>query len=432
MILNKIISLAGRSPYFSTLNGVLDFSILPGSKVLLVDSSEQARQLSQRNLKHSFELTHVLVSDLESFQAAPAAFDFIVLNNCINYLEDVQVTLDQLHRWSSANTRILLTHSSLFSAAFVEAHSEANNLSLSDVSNMLYLADFEKVRVEKRLLFPFYIPGLSFLLNKYVSQLPIFNRFCSLNFIIARPLFNQAKELTVSVIVPARNEKGNIQNIVDTVPELGAGTELIFIEGHSSDDTFAEIQRVVAASGKLNIKVAQQTGKGKGDAVRLGFEMATGDILMILDADLTVPPDDLHKFYNAIASGKGEYINGSRMIYPQEKEAMRLLNLWGNRFFAWAFTWLLGQRITDTLCGTKVLSKQSWNKIIQGRSYFGDFDPFGDFDLILGATRQNLKFVEIPVRYKARVYGSTNISRFRHGFLLLRMVIFSLGKIKFR
>jgi hypothetical protein len=432
MILNKLISLVGRKPYFATLNGVMDFSILTGSKVLLVESSEQARTLSQSYLKHDFELQHVLVSELATVQTAQQ-FDFIVLNNCINYLEDVQVTLDQLHRWSGANTRIMLAHSHLFSAAFVEAHREANNLSLSDVSNMLYLADFEKVRVEKRLLFPIYIPGVSFLLNKYISQLPIFNRFCSLNFIIARPLFAQAKELTVSVIVPARNEKGNIQNIVNTVPELGAGTELIFIEGHSSDDTFAEIQRVVAATGNAkNIKVAQQTGKGKGDAVRLGFEMATGDVLMILDADLTVPPDDLHKFYNAIASGKGEYINGSRMIYPQEKEAMRLLNIWGNRFFAWAFTWLLGQRITDTLCGTKVLSKQHWNKIIEGRNYFGDFDPFGDFDLILGATKQNLKFVEIPVRYKARVYGSTNISRFRHGLLLLRMVIFSLGKIKFR
>jgi glycosyltransferase involved in cell wall biosynthesis len=179
------------------------------------------------------------------------------------------------------------------------------------------------------------------------------------------------------------------------------------------------------------LKYATQEGKGKGDAVRKGFAIATGDILMILDADLTVPPEDLTKFYGAIASGKGEFINGSRLVYPLEDEAMRGLNILGNKFFSLMFTWLLGQRLKDTLCGTKVLFKKDYERIHTNRAYFGDFDPFGDFDLIFGASKINLRIVEVPVHYKAREYGVTNISRFSHGWLLFKMMLFAMNRIKF-
>ena len=213
---------------------------------------------------------------------------------------------------------------------------------------------------------------------------------------------------------------------------MGRHTELIFVEGNSTDDTWDEIQRITSLyAGQYDIKCIQQDGKGKGDAVRKGFEMATGDILMILDADMTVPPEDLPKFFQAIATGKGEYINGTRLVYPMEKEAMRTLNLLGNRFFSIAFSWLLNQRIKDTLCGTKVLSKSNYERLQINRAYFGDFDPFGDFDLIFGSAKLNLKFVEVPIRYRARTYGETNISRFKHGWLLLKMMFFALNKIKF-
>jgi len=182
---------------------------------------------------------------------------------------------------------------------------------------------------------------------------------------------------------------------------------------------------------QYDIKYTKQEGKGKGDAVRKGFAMATGDILMILDADLTVPPEDLPKFYNAIAAGNGEYINGTRLVYPMENEAMRTLNLMGNKFFSIMFSWILGQRLKDTLCGTKVISKQNYEKLIANRKYFGNFDPFGDFDLIFGAAKLNLKIVEVPIRYRARIYGDTNISRFKHGWLLLKMVFYAMNKIKF-
>jgi glycosyltransferase involved in cell wall biosynthesis len=237
---------------------------------------------------------------------------------------------------------------------------------------------------------------------------------------------------TTSVIIPCRNERGNIEEAVKRTPELGAHTELIFVEGNSTDGTAEEIGRVIAAYPARDIKlIPQGEGRGKGDAVRKGFAAAKGDILMILDADLTVEPEELPKFCDALISGRGEFIHGSRLIYPMEQEAMRFLNLLGNKFFSMTFSYLLEQRFKDTLCGTKVLFRSDYEQIAANRSYFGDFDPFGDFDLIFGAAKLNLKIVEIPIHYHARTYGTTSISRFRHGWLLLRMSWFAMRKLKF-
>jgi glycosyltransferase involved in cell wall biosynthesis len=235
----------------------------------------------------------------------------------------------------------------------------------------------------------------------------------------------------VSVIVPARNEAGNISQLFDRLPEMGAGVELVFVEGHSTDDTFTVIEREIQNHPDRLCKLARQTGKGKGDAVRLGFSIAGGEVLMILDADLTVPPEDLPRFYQALVSNKAEFVNGVRLVYPMEKQAMRFLNLLGNKFFSLAFSWILGQPLKDTLCGTKVLWKKDYDKIAANRAYFGDFDPFGDFDLIFGAARLGLKIIDLPVRYRERTYGTTNIDRWKHGSLLLKMVVFAADKLKF-
>ena len=212
---------------------------------------------------------------------------------------------------------------------------------------------------------------------------------------------------------------------------MAPNMEYIFIEGHSSDDTWAEIEKVQVAHPDKKIKIARQSGKGKGDAVRLGFSMAEGDILMILDADLTMPPEDLPKFYRSLVDGRCEFANGCRLIYPMEQGAMQFLNLCANKLFAVSFSWLLGQNLKDTLCGTKVLSRNNYEVLVQNRSYFGDFDPFGDFDLLFGADKLNLKIRDIPVRYRDRTYGSTNIQRWKHGALLFRMLAVAAWKLKF-
>jgi glycosyltransferase involved in cell wall biosynthesis len=309
-----------------------------------------------------------------------------------------------------------------------------NWLTVEDIANLLNLSDFEVIRHRVEILWPMKTPFLSHLCNCYLVKIWPFRLFALTHFIIARPKAKKehlSEEPFVSVVVPARNEAGNISQIFEHTPQMGRGTELVFVEGHSKDDTHQTIERETAAHPNWQCKLLRQKGVGKGDAVRLGFEHASGDILMILDADLTVPPEDLPRFYEVLRSGKGEFVNGVRLVYPMEKEAMRFFNIVGNKFFSLAFSWLLEQKIKDTLCGTKVLWKRHYDTIVSNRAYFGDFDPFGDFDLLFGAAKLNLKIVEMPIRYRERSYGTTNISRWRHGWLLLKMVLFASRRIKF-
>lgn len=368
-------------------------------------------------------------------------FDYIILSDVLGHVTDIESVFHNLKKVSYTRTRVVITYFNylwepvLLSAEVLGLKAKQplqHWLSEKDIENLLYLAGFEVVKRGKKMLIPVFIPFVSAFINHVVANLPFINRLCLIQYFVARPMEFSPQDCSVSVIVPARNEKGNIEQLVKRLPHLGSSTEIIFVEGHSTDGTFDEIMRVTEVYGKtLNIKVLTQEGRGKGDAVRHGFAAATGDILMILDADLTVPPEELPKFYEALRTGRGEFINGSRLIYPMEKEAMRFLNVLGNKFFSTMFSWLLGQRIKDTLCGTKVLWREDYKRISQGRSYFGDFDPFGDFDLLFGAAKLNLKIVELPVHYRARTYGSTQIQRWKHGWLLLQMVLFAMRKIKF-
>jgi glycosyltransferase involved in cell wall biosynthesis len=305
---------------------------------------------------------------------------------------------------------------------------------VQDVINLLDLEGFELVRHWEEILFPFSIPLLSNFFNHVLVRLWPFRLFALTNFIVARPAQvarTDQGEPTVSVVIPARNEAGNIPEIFRRTPEMGGGTELVFVEGHSTDGTYEVIERVIVENPERTSLLFRQPGEGKGDAVRVGFDKASGDILLILDADLTVPPEDLPRFYEVLCSGKGDFVNGVRLVYPMEDEAMRFFNLIGNKFFSFAFSWLIGQDIKDTLCGTKGLWKQDYEVVAANRDYFGDFDPFGDFDLILGAARLSMKIVDLPIRYRKRSYGKTNIRRWEHGLLLIRMLLFAARRLKF-
>jgi glycosyltransferase involved in cell wall biosynthesis len=275
-------------------------------------------------------------------------------------------------------------------------------------------------------------------MNRFLAKMPFFNFFCLTWMIVARPrpkvhpVTDTAAEPTVSVLIPTRNEKGNIEDAFTRTPKMGKWTELIFVDGNSDDGTVEEINRCIEKYGNQwqRAELFMQNGKGKGNAVRQGFDQCKGDILMILDSDLTMPPEELPKYYEAIVSGKGDFINGCRLVYPMETKAMRFLNMIANHFFARLFTWLLGQNIKDTLCGTKVLWRRDYERIAANRSYFGDFDPFGDFDLLFGASRLNHKIVDMPIRYRERCYGDIKINRWQHGLLLLRMSLIAFRKLK--
>ncbi|MCH7926548.1 MAG: glycosyltransferase [Candidatus Dadabacteria bacterium] len=372
-------------------------------------------------------------------------YDYIILSNLISYLDDIQTALLEVRRICNENTRVIITYHNYLWEPFLTLAEKIwqrspqpfnlNWLSDGDIENFLDLAGLEVVIQGKRFLIPKYIPIIGQLFNGYIDKLPIIRNLCLTSYVVAKPIIDRKSwnnKYRVSVLIPAMNEKGNIEDVVKRIPKLGKQTEIIFVEGGSKDGTWQEIERVYSEyKDDYSIIIMQQDGKGKGDAVRKGFDAATGDILMILDADLTVMPEDLKKFYDVIASGKGEFINGSRLVYQMEDHAMRFLNILGNKFFSLLFTWLLDQRFKDTLCGTKVLFKKDYEKLKEGRNYFGEFDPFGDFDLIFGASKLNLKIIELPIRYKERTYGETNISRFKHGVLLLRMCLFAARKIKF-
>ncbi len=367
-------------------------------------------------------------------------YDYILFSDLVGYLTDIEKSFLKLQKVSHPQTKVLITHYNYLwepilgfgELVGLKMPSPIQNwLSREDIENLLYLSGFEVVKKSEELLFPIYIPLLSVLINRYLARLPLLRRFCLINYFIARPFLKERREYTVSVVIPARNEKGNVEATVRRIPQLGRHTEIIFVEGGSADGTVEEIQGVIKKYPEKDVKFFRQPGRGKKDAVWEGFRHASGEVFMILDADLTVRPEDLPKFYDAIASGRGEFVNGSRLVYPLERESMRFLNILANKFFGLAFSWILGQRIKDTLCGTKVFFKKDFERIMTGREYFGEFDPFGDFDLLFGAAKLGLKIVDLPVRYQARAYGETNISRWRHGWLLLKMTIFGLFKLKF-
>ena len=412
---------------------------LKGAKKTGIDFSPE--MIMQAKAKHPG--IEFIEMDAENIRLTEK-YDVVILSNTIGYFIDIQEVMQSLKTVCKPNTRIIISYYNQFWEPFIrfsefiglKKKSPGQNwLSIKDIRNFLNLADFETYRTAKRVLLPARIPILSWLFNKIIGRLPFFNNFGLNTFVFARlsTATTYAKdEFSTSVVIPARNESGNIEDAILRMPKFGKHVEIIFIEGNSTDDTWETIQKVQKKyEGQYDIKIGRQEGKGKGDAVRKGYAMATGDILMILDADLTVPPEDLPKFYNALVERKGEYINGCRLVYPMDANAMRPLNVMGNKFFSMAFSWILEQPIKDTLCGTKVMLRSDYLKLASNRKFFGEFDPFGDFDLIFGSYKLNLKIIDLPITYKERTYGDTNISRFKHGFILLKMMFFAISKIKF-
>jgi SAM-dependent methyltransferase len=383
------------------------------------------------------------VGDIENdafMRSLPGPFDFIVIGDTLGSLDDCQRVFENLHALCTRQTRLVIAYfSHLWHPALKFAEwaglrmplPPQNVLAPADIQALAGLAGFETVKSEVRLLAPFRMLGLGRLLNRFVAPFPLVRQLCFRHYTVCRSLRHVddgAKSATV--VVPARNERGNIEPAIRRLPRFTEDIEVIFVEGHSIDGTWDEILRVQAANPQWDVKAVQQKGKGKADAVFTAFDIARGDVLFILDADLTMPPEQLPKFWQALHSGKGEFVNGSRLVYPMESDAMRFLNLIANKAFSFLFTWLLSQRFTDTLCGTKVLRRSDYLRLKAGRAYFGDFDPFGDFDLIFGAAKLGLKVIEVPIRYASRDYGETQISRFRHGVMLLRMVVFAFLRIK--
>jgi ubiquinone/menaquinone biosynthesis C-methylase UbiE len=440
--------------YHRLLQNYFAFLVPPDARVLelgcglgdLLAAVQPARGVGVDFSPAVIDLARTRHPELE-FHVADAAeftnsefFDYILISDLVNDLPDVQAVLARAQNFAHPRTRLVVNFFNnlwrpiLAAARKIGAKAPTppqNWLSSWDMKNLLHLAGWEVLKTDVRMLWPVRTPLLERLFNRWLA--PLLRPCCLTVVLVARPRPQPetGHPYRCSVVIPARNEAGNIEAAVQRTPEMGLGTEIIFIEGHSQDNTWDEIQRIRLAYPNRRIKALKQQGKGKGGAVREAFAVASGDLLFILDADLTMPPEQLPKFYEAARSRTADFVNGVRLVYPMEEDSMQFLNMIANHFFGHAFSWLLGQRIKDTLCGTKVLFRSDYEAIARNRSYFGDFDPFGDFDLLFGAAKLNLRILDLPIRYQARTYGQTNIHRWRHGWLLLRMVLFAAKRLKF-
>jgi SAM-dependent methyltransferase len=447
--------------YYELLSRLLRFLVEPQKKVLSVRCgtgnllavvrpsegkgidicAEIVGIAKQRN--PSFEFA-VAFPDNDEFQRAfrpDEKFDYILFND-IGDTVDVLQAFRNLKPLCLRHTRLLVaTYNHLWEplVTFAEwigmkvPRTEQNWLSIADIRNLLKLAGFEALETHRIVLLPKYLPLLSVFFNRFCARLPFLSKLCMTQVVVARmvPSSVALEELSVSVVIPCKNERGNVEDAVRRIPPLAGRTEIIFCDDQSTDGTAEEVLRVRSLYPEKDIRLEHGPGVCKSRNVWTGFNAATGDILMILDADLTTIPEELPYFIDVIVSGQAEFVNGSRLIYPMPKGAMNAVNMLGNKFFSLAFSYLLGQRVKDTLCGTKVLWRSDWQRVKPMLGSWGTDDRWGDYELLFGVAKLNLKILDLPVHYQERIYGSTKMTKvFHNGLIMLKMCWHGFLKLK--
>lgn len=409
-------------------DGDLLSAMKPARGVGVDCSSEMIAFARTRHSRHDYHLATDYMADLEE------SFDYVVLNDIAGEVHDLFALLQRVANWCAPTSRLIIVqHNYLWrpilklAAAFGLKRPETAQswLSVGDLRVFLDGAGFETIDVRSKLFCPKRLLGVGPVVNALAGLLPFVNRMASTEILVARPVpyRRDPSASSASIVLTTRDERDNIEPMVRAIPQVGSATEIIFVEGHSRDGTREEIERVIKAYPHKDIRLLVQEGVGQGDAIRKGFGDARGDVVILLEADQTTPPEDVLKAFELVASGRSEYVNGSRFIYPRSRGSMRLRNAVGNFMFAVWFTWFLGQRTSDVLCGLKAIDRRQFVRLERNWGFLGLFDPFGDFELLFGASRLGLKISEVPTRYTSRSYGETKSRFVKHGLMLVRMVI---------
>ncbi len=433
--LKTLLGDAGRLLFIRCQTGKL-IEYVQAASVTGVEVSPKMIDLARQ--RHPQSAFHVMDPEKE---LPEGPFDTILIQDTTDMV-DIQAMLSRIHDVCLPHTRVIIYTYNHFWEPLVSLAEksnlktpkvEPNWLSVRDYEGLLRLSNFEMLRVSRRVLMPFGVPLLAPLINKFIAWMPGLDRLNLCHFIIARPAAQPrpASDFKISVIIPCKDEKGNVRSAVERMPELGRETEIIFCDDKSTDGTPDQVRLMQAEFPHKNIRLVDGPAISKSRNVWAGFRAATGDILLILDADLTVMPEELPRFIEAIVSGKGEFINGSRLVYPMQGQAMKFMNMLGNKGFATLFSYLLGSPVRDTLCGTKVLWRRDWEKISGMIDTWGAEDRWGDYELLFGAAKLNLRIVDMPVHYQERMYGSTKMTRvFKNGLVMLRFCWAAFLKLK--
>jgi hypothetical protein len=432
--------------YYDRLKSLLRFIVEPGKRVLDL-RCEIGHLLASVEPSYGVgvEIGGAMVAeasgrfpDLTFIEADPEyldlheTFDYILFNN-IHDTVDVFRAFERLRQHSNPDTRVVIINYNYLWQPILELASkiglrspfmEPNWISEHDIRNLLSLAGLRPVRTHHLHLFPKRIPLISDFLNDVVARAPGLRRLCLLQVIVGRPqpAPQSERDASVSVIIPCRNERGNVQAAVERIPEMGKHTEIIFCDDRSTDGTGSEVRRLQVLHPEKDIRIVEGPAICKAENVWTGFRASRGDVLMILDGDLTVMPEELPIFLKALLSGQAEFVNGSRLVYPMQRHAMKFSNALGNKVFGWLFSFLLDQRIKDTLCGTKVLWRKDWLRLEPNLGMWGMKDLWGDYELLFGASKLNLDIVDLPVHYQERIYGVTKMNKvFANGVRMLRI-----------
>lgn len=411
--------------FYRRHNLELERYLFSNSSLHIINKNSKTKIDENYSEKLYFDTSSDIDSQIENIEKK---FDVIVVTDVLEIYSDIYLFLEKLNNLLEDNGKLILSSVNtrwgnlLKIAELLGLKSKTNNFSyihLNKIEKISNGAGYDLIETITRQFIPFKFLYLGNIINKILELLLFYFKFGVKTYIVLRKISIREKSLSKTIIIPAKNEEGNLEELVSRIPKF-ENCEIIFSIGESSDRTLEVSKKIIDKNSDFNIKLIEQSKNGKANAVWEAIALSSGDVLAILDSDLSVDPETLKDFFKIIESNSADFVNGTRLVYEMEKGSMRIINKLGNRVFQYLIGKIINEDLTDSLCGTKVFKKDLIKKIFWWQDNFNLKDPFGDFDLIFAASYTGQKILEYPIHYRTRKYGTTQISRFRDGFKLVK------------